>query len=293
VSARELTVKAHGRTLAVAQWGDLGAFPVFSLHGTPGSRYDRHYDESRYAEAGARVITYDRPGYGGSDRHRGRHVVDCVQDVAAIADELGIGRFAVTGASGGGAHSLAVAARLPERVTRAGCAVGVAPFEAPAFDWFAGMDPLNVREFQWALEGEDVLEREYARESAEMLARIADDPSKILGDDWQLPEADRKQLAKPERQELVRQTVNEAFRNGVWGMVDDMLCHVEPWGFDVAEIRVPTKIEYGEADVLVPRQHGEWLARNVPGAHVAVSPAGHLADDAEVVADYRWLVAGN
>src|SRR5215468_9895250 len=173
--SRSLPVRAaDGRTLMVAQWGDLEGFPVFSLHGTPGSRLGRYYDESAYVEAGARVITYDRPGYGGSDRHRGRSVVDCVSDVAAIADALGVGRFAVTGGSGGGPHSLAVAARLPERVTRATCDVGVAPFDTPDFDWFEGMDPLNVREFDWALAGEEALERGYEREAAEMLARVAE-----------------------------------------------------------------------------------------------------------------------
>ncbi|HSC49445.1 MAG TPA: alpha/beta hydrolase, partial [Gaiellaceae bacterium] len=127
---------ADGRTLMVAQWGDPEGFPVFALHGTPGSRLGRHHDESAYVEVGARVITYDRPGYGGSDRRRGRRVLDCVSDVAAIADALEVERFAVTGGSGGGPHSLAVAARLPERVTRAACDVGVAPFETPDLDWF-------------------------------------------------------------------------------------------------------------------------------------------------------------
>jgi pimeloyl-ACP methyl ester carboxylesterase len=275
----------------VAQWGDLDGFPVFSLHGTPGSRLGRHYDENAYVEVGARVITYDRPGYGGSDRQRGRRVVDCVPDVALIADALGVERFAVTGGSGGGPHSLAVAARLPARVTRASCDVGVAPFETPDFDWFEGMDPLNVREFEWALEGEEVLAREYEREVAEMLARVAADPSKVLGDDWQLSEADRAQLAVAERHGVMRESIAESVRNGVWGIVDDMLCITKPWGFDVAEIRVPTRVKYGLTDVLVPRQHGDWLARNVPNAEVVVDEeGGHLADSARVSEDYRWLV---
>jgi pimeloyl-ACP methyl ester carboxylesterase len=69
-----------------AEWGGPDGFPVFLLHGTPNSRFARHYDESKYTEAGARVITYDRPGYGGSNRRPGRRVVDCVGDVAAIAE---------------------------------------------------------------------------------------------------------------------------------------------------------------------------------------------------------------
>jgi pimeloyl-ACP methyl ester carboxylesterase len=291
-NASALSVAASdGRTLMFAQWGDPDGFPVFSLHGTPGSRFDRHYDESAYVEVGARVITYDRPGYGGSDRQRGRRVVDCVSDVALIADALGVERFAVTGGSVGGPHSLSLAARLPARVTRASCSVGVVPFETPDFDWFEGMDPLNVREFEWVLEGEEVMAREYEREAAEMLERVAADPSKLLGEDWQLSEADRAQLAKPERHEVVRQTITEAFRNGVWGIVDDMLCMAKPWGFDVSEILIPTMIRYGLTDVLVPRQHGDWLARNVPNAEVVIDEeGGHVADSAHVTERYRWLV---
>ena len=73
------------------------------------------------------LICYDRPGYGGSDRHEGRRVADAAADVAAIADDLGIDRFAVVGRSGGGPHALACAALLPDRVTRAAVLVGLAP----------------------------------------------------------------------------------------------------------------------------------------------------------------------
>ena len=62
------TATSDGRTLLFAEWGDRDGFPVFALHGTPGSRLLRHWDESKYVDVGARVITYDRPGYGGSDR---------------------------------------------------------------------------------------------------------------------------------------------------------------------------------------------------------------------------------
>lgn len=290
-SGTQLATAPDGRTLKFAEWGDPVGFPVFSLHGTPGSRFSRHYDESKYAEVGARVITYDRPGYGESERHPGRRVVDCVEDVAALADALGIERFAVIGGSGGGPHALAVAARLPERVSRAACAVGIVPYEIVDFDWFEGMDPLNVRELGWALQGEEVLVHELEREAAEMLERVAVDPSKVIGDEWELSEADRAELARPERHHVIRQSTSEAVRNGVWGWVDDDLCFVSPWGFDIAEIRVPTRVIYGTTDVLVPRQHGEWLARHVPGAEVVIDEArGHIPDPDLVTERYGWLV---
>jgi pimeloyl-ACP methyl ester carboxylesterase len=281
-----------GRTLTFEQWGDPEGFPVLCLHGTPGSRFNRHHDEGVYADAGARVVTYDRPGYGGSTRHRGRDVVDCVEDVVALADVLSIDQFAVIGYSGGGPHALAVAARLPERVARAACDVAVAPYDADGLDWFDGMDPLNVQEFGWALEGEEVYAREIEREARELLERVAVDPGNVLGD-FEIPDADRAELARPEVHDVIRDAMTESFRNGVWGWVDDGLCFARPWGFDVYEIGVPTRIVYGASDVLVPAAHGEWLARNVPAAEVIVSETqGHVAGDDVVAEQFGWLARG-
>jgi pimeloyl-ACP methyl ester carboxylesterase len=63
---------SDGRTLAYATWGDPDGFPILSLHGTPGCRFNRWPNEEVYARAGAYWITHDRAGYGRSDRHRGR-----------------------------------------------------------------------------------------------------------------------------------------------------------------------------------------------------------------------------
>jgi pimeloyl-ACP methyl ester carboxylesterase len=289
-SGTQTVAATDGRSLTIAEWGDPDGFPVFLLHGTPGSRFFGQAAAS--ANVGARVITYDRPGYGGSDRFRGRRVVDSLADVSAIADSLGIERFAVTGGSWGGPHSLAVAARLPERVTRAACIAGVAPFDMPGFDWFAGMDAVNIEELGWALEGEDVLAREIKRVAASMLERVADDPAKLVSEsEVEFSEADRAVMASPERHELIRQMLNEAFRHGVWGYVDDTLCLIQPWGFDVTEIRVPTRVLYGLTDVLVPRQHGEWLAHNVPNAEVVIDEqGGHMPDPNLVTERFGWLV---
>jgi pimeloyl-ACP methyl ester carboxylesterase len=291
IPGAQVATARDGRSFTFAEWGDPAGFPVFSLHGTPGSRFRRHYDESVYSSVGARVITYNRPGYGESERHLGRRVVDCVDDVAALADTLGIEQFSVIGGSGGGPHALAVAARLPERVSRATCAVGLAPYDTVDFDWFEGMDAFNVRLFGLAVEGEEVLAPELEREAAEIVERVAADPAKVIGDEVNLPEVDRAELARTERHEVIRQSVSEAFRNGVWGWVDDDLCFTYPWGFDLAEIRVPTRVTYGTSDVLVPWRHGEWLSRHVPGAEVVVDQdRGHI-DNPDVVAErYGWLV---
>jgi pimeloyl-ACP methyl ester carboxylesterase len=90
---------------------------------------------------------------------------------------------------------------------------------------------------------------------------------------------------------VIRQDVNEALRTGVWGWVDDMLAIVKAWGFDVGEIRVPTRVIYAMTDVLVPVQHGEWLARHVPDAEVVVEEElGHIGSPDLVAERVGWLV---
>ena len=282
-----------GRALAFEEYGDPEGTPVFMLHGTPGCRLSgRHPDESRVVDAGLRLITYDRPGYGQSDRHKGRQVIGCVADVAAIADELGVERFAVTGGSGGGPHALAVAARLPGRVTRVGCDVGVAPYDAPDFDWLAGMDPANVKEFKWALAGEDTLLPELEAQASEAIAKVEADPTSLLNQ-FELSPADRAILEDPRIQNTLRAATKEAFVNGVWGWVDDDLAFTEPWGFDVAEVEVPVEIRYGATDVLVPAAHGAWLAAHIPHAAVTVDgEGGHLSSPDQRLERMIALAAG-
>ena len=285
--------RPDGRTVAYAVWGDPAGSPIFSLHGTPGSRLNRHPDESKVAEAGAWVITYDRPGYGSSSRHHGRVVADCVGDVAAIADELGIGQFAVTGGSGGGPHCLAVAAGLPERVTRAACVVGVAPFDRLGDAFFDGMDPENIKEFGWATESETRLAGELRREADGMLTRMAADPATVLGD-FDIPEADRAILGRPDIAAVMRESITDGIGRSVDGWVDDDLAFTRPWGFDVESVSVPTSVWWGTQDVLVPRGHGEWLAAHVPNAIRRIDDSGgHQMDpETRISLLYNWLLRG-
>jgi pimeloyl-ACP methyl ester carboxylesterase len=140
------------------------------LHGTPGSRVGPSPKGRVLYELGVRLISYDRPGYGGSDRMASRLVADVAADVVAIADHLEVGRFAVIGRSGGGPHALACAAMLPERVTRAGVLVSIAPQGAEGLDWFAGMAESNIREYTTAAAEPETLIEELALVAAKIKA---------------------------------------------------------------------------------------------------------------------------
>src|SRR6266545_2884497 len=167
---------ADGRTLMYLERGPAGGAPVFYLHGTPGSRLSRHPDADLYERLGVRVITYDRPGYGGSDPDLGRSVASAAKDVRTIAGALGIARFGVIGISGGGPHALACAALLPDLVARVAVLVSPAPIDDPDFDWLAGMSELNVREFRAAMESEEA----FAAEVAPFVEALRTDPGAFV-----------------------------------------------------------------------------------------------------------------
>lgn len=199
-----------------------------------------------------RLITYDRPGYGRSDRHRGRRIADSARDVAAVADAAGMDRFAVGGGSGGSAHALAAAAILRGRINRVTLTAPMAPFaELGREEWSLGQDA-DMREYiGWCLEGEERIATEVARMDLEMREAAApDDPA---------------QAATFERT-----------RGGIWGWVDDELAVVKPWDFDPGEIKVAAEIWYDPEESVLPRQHGEWLARRIPGSKlINTSALGH------------------
>lgn len=287
-----------GRTLAYAIWGDQRGFPVLALHGTPGSRLGRWPDDDVYTEADVCWITHDRAGYGRSTRRPGRSVADEVDDVVALADELGFERFGVFGGSGGGPHVLACAALLPDRVVRAVCMVGLAPFGAAGLErdeWLAGMDPENVKEAGWVEAGEETLTRELERQYAEENERVAVDPSTLF-EGFAMSDSDRAELNRPERLQVIRESVAEPGINGVGGWVDDDIALIaRPWGFNVDQIAVPVLVRYGVTDVFVPTAHGEWLAAHVPGCIVKVDDeAGHLGSNpvSEIQEHARWLRDG-
>src|SRR5690242_3662643 len=130
---------ADGRRLSVVEAGEPEGSPVLVHNGTPNSRL-LYEPTVRLAESqGIRMIGYDRPGYGGSDRDPGRTVASCAGDVRTIANALGIERLAVWGISGGGPHAIACAALLPDLVPAVAVLASIAPWGAEGLDYFEGM----------------------------------------------------------------------------------------------------------------------------------------------------------
>src|SRR6266487_1596636 len=86
VETRTVTADG-GRELLVEIGGDPKGLAILAHNGTPNTRHLRTPWLDDAAEHGIRLMSYDRPGYGGSTAQPGRTVADCAADVRAIAKE--------------------------------------------------------------------------------------------------------------------------------------------------------------------------------------------------------------
>ncbi|MFG2297406.1 alpha/beta fold hydrolase [Streptomyces sp. NPDC048603] len=287
---RQRVRTANGRQLMVERFGDPRGKPVFLLHGMPGSRLGPAPRGMVLYQRRMQIIAYDRPGYGGSDRHAGRTVADVALDVAAIADALALDSFAVAGRSGGAPGALACAALLPDRVTRAAVLVALAPRDAEDLDWFEGMGPSNVREYTTATADPEEL-------AARLIPRadgIRRDPGRLLEElRVELTDNDRMIVSDTGLREMLLRNYREGLRDSAYGWIDDVLAFSRPWGFDPADIRCPVLIWHGEQDVFSPVGHSRWLAQRIPGATAAFDPQGaHFAAFRALPEILTWLLRG-
>jgi pimeloyl-ACP methyl ester carboxylesterase len=262
----ETVTTEDGRVLMFAEYGPGDGTPVVSFHGTPNCRLRSESVERLVSELGIRLITYDRPGCGGSDRMAGRTVADSAGDARRILDALGLERSGVHGASGGTPPAMAFAALCPGRVTRLALQAPLAPYRELGHDlWSQGQDE-QVKEYMGlCLQGEAGAARAINKEVEELVA----DP------DWV-------------------EVTREAVRQGPWGAVDDELAQLSEWGFDPASIAAPTLIIYDPDETVLPPQHPRWLGDRIPDATLmTTSTLGHRASDEDPDPDrrhmYRWL----
>ena len=260
-------IELRGREIAYTDIGDPDGTPVLFFHGAPMSRWNLVDQDERFAEAGLRVVSPDRPGYGGSAPAPGRVLTDWAADTEALADTLGFDRFLVVAHSSGGPYGVVVAAALPDRVMGTVLVAGVTDFAWPrAWDGFVEHEAALMRlpDEKAALE-QGV--RAFGPDGSRM--READDGARF-------PEPDRELFANQYVPWLASAS-KEAFRQGVGGYTQDAWVQGRPWDFDLGGVAAPVLAVHGADDTVVPLAHSRHTTELVPGAELRVLPGhGHV-----------------
>ncbi|MFI5041491.1 MAG: alpha/beta fold hydrolase [Acidimicrobiales bacterium] len=260
-----------GRLLAYAEWGDPAGRPVAMFHGNPATRLQCP-DEDASAAAGVRLITVDRPGFGGSTPLPGRTLLSWADDYAEFHASLGLPPCPVMGWSAGGPYALACAFAQPDIVTSVGVAGSVGPIdEVPE----AYGDEMLGRA---RLLGSDRPAAEAA--TVEGWASFVADPVSAY-DGWffnsPTPDGpDQRLYARPDVRAAMDEWARDAARQGTAGVVSDSMVFLQPWGFSVADITRDAAVWVGD-EAPADRLDSDYFAATIPGVTYVIYPGdGHL-----------------
>lgn len=261
-----------GRAMQLREYGDPDGAPVIALHGTPASRVMYALAGSRAGEFGLRIIAPDRWGYGGTSVHPRPTLAGFAEDVAVLADRLGVRQFAVLGVSGGGPYAVALGACLPDRVTALALVAPVGPIAGVTGS--VGLSPFHRFCFLLLPRVPGALRlvfgafRRGLAKSPATAIRVAMVRS---------PDPDRRVMAD----ELVHQRFvamfEEGLRPGVEGALIDMQVFSRAWGVPIERIAAPSALWIGTADNNVPIAAALGLAAAIPRCKlIELVGEGHL-----------------
>lgn len=267
---------ADGRALSYDDVGDPSGAPVVYLHGCPDCRLTRHPDDNIAARCGVRLLAVDRPGYGASDPDVDGDENALAADVIALANALGIERFAVLGWSSGGPGALALAAGHPERVAAVGVAAGQVPIDADADpDVRAALDPVIATRT-------DVV-------STMTPEKFAAEVTPLVAAQGMTMDLAREFIVEGKSHEYLRDLdavdglldqlalgMIAAVEHDLAGTERDMRSMITPWPFDLATISTPVHLWYGSNDTVFAPAAGRWLEQRIPGATLELVEASHL-----------------
>lgn len=260
-----------GRRLAYSEQGDLSGWPVFFVHGNPGSRLPFNPDNNSITQKlGVRLITPDRPGYGLSDFQPHRKLLDFTSDITELAESLGLDTFSLFGFSAGGPYVAACAYKIPERIKHAAIVSGVSPFDHKGF--YDGMN----RAWRMAFMISRYLPFSLLRALIWIqTVKVKKDPEKAISDFGStLTQSDRVIISRPQVREALIKNRLEATRQGAKGWAKEAKILTSPWGFSLKSITLPIDLWYWEDDMVVPVQMGRYIAANIPATHLYIYPGG-------------------
>jgi pimeloyl-ACP methyl ester carboxylesterase len=264
-----------GRQLGYGEFGNPGGTLVLWFHGTPGAARQVPPTARRAAERlDVRVVCIERPGVGASSDHAYGAFRDAAADIAVAADHLGHDRFLVLGLSGGGPYALACAHEMPERVVAVGILGGLVPTTGPDAIATGGIVAL-ARRYNRLL----TVFRVPLSRGLQGFVRVATPAGHLLYRAYTrlLPHGDNAVLDDPAMEAMFVDDLTTAARRGFAAFVNDLVLAGRPWGFRLADVRVPVRWWHGDADPFVSLEQARRAVAMLPDVELRVRPGeSHL-----------------
>jgi pimeloyl-ACP methyl ester carboxylesterase len=257
-----------GRRLGYAEYGSPRGPLVLWFHGTPGARRQVPPAAREAADRlGLRLVCIERPGVGVSSDHAYRQVRDAAADFAAVADHLGHERFLVLGLSGGGPYVLACAHEMPERVVAVGVLGGLVPTTGVEAAAHTGIVALT-RPFNRLL----TIFRKPLGLGLWSFILVSKPAGHYLYRAYThlLPHGDDAVLDDPALEAMFVDDLITGGRRQFNAFVNDLVLVGRPWGFNVADVRVPVRWWHGDADPFVSLEQAQQTVALLPDVELHV-----------------------
>lgn len=220
--------------------------PEFCQRVADGGRYVIRYDHRDTGDAPS--YPPGEPGYTGDD---------LITDALAVLDELGVAAAHMVGLSMGGALAQVLTLDHPNRVlslTAISTSAAVGDADMPGMNPSLAAAYAEMTDPDWT---DDAAVVEYIVDGQRLL-------STKPFDDSETRRIATIAVARTKNNESSQRN-HHATRGGSG-----------PWRHRLPEITTPTLVIHGDQDPLFPLPHGEALAREIPGARLAVLPhTGH------------------
>lgn len=260
-----------GRQLCYAEYGDPSGVTIFLFHGNPNSRLLWDVIPGSPFLPNVRLVAPDRPGYGRTDFVKGVTTVEnWPNDIVALADSLGIEKFAVFGPSAGGPFTLSCAWKIPERLTSVGIFASAGPLNE---ETKIGMKPSVITLFENAPKRPGIA-RMQMRMNSWLFRNKPELYTKVIKASFS--EKDRETYERlniaernmPDRIEANRQ-------KGLGSWYDIML--PGDWPIPLNEIKTKVFLWQGEEDAGACPALGRYMARTIPDCEAEfIEGEGHL-----------------
>jgi non-heme chloroperoxidase len=235
---------ATGPRLRYAEWGEPIAPPIVFLHGYTDSWFSFSRLLPHLSPRRHHAYALDQRGHGDSERPIGGYRVDdFAADAVAFLDAVGVARATLVGHSLGSVIARRVAETHPQRVARLVLigAVGT---------------PVNAA----------------VRQLLEVVRALPDPVPTDFVRDFQVSTA-HQPLPEPFLAQVVAESLKLPAR--VWRAALQALVDTDD-SAELARLRLPTLVLWGDRDAYFPRQEQDRLAAAIPGARLTVyTETGH------------------
>ena len=89
------------------------------------------------------------------------------------------------------------------------------------------------------------------------------------------------------------ESLRRSVLQGARATIEELRLYVGPWGFPLADVRVPVQLWHGLDDAMVPPAHGRYLASRLPFCETRMLPGeGHFTTPVHRISPgLDWLAA--